>query len=116
MHGGRNSDTLDTCKFDKEIIVKIEFFTNPAALKVGSLVAGPSALTDIRLFGMIGTPLYEITEIVNRRVLWVKMHYAKLRRLSDGEVLKIDLNSPSDFFARSTPTDLRENWAQINPI
>ena len=97
--------------------MKLEFFTSPAVLKVGSFVAGPSALMEMRRFGKVGTPLYEITKIVNRRILWFRIHYAKLRRLSDGKMLKISLlDPPNDFFARSAPIDLQKDWAQIDQI
>ena len=94
--------------------MKITLFANVNDLKVGDQVAGPSALTDMRLFCKLGTPLYEVVSIVDWHFGWWKWHYAKIKRLSDGEVLKIDLNQPSGFFERSAPVDLRKDWAQIS--
>lgn len=91
--------------------MKIELFADTTELKVGDLVAGPSALVEMpQIVATLpcaseqsmrdeckkrGIPLYEVASIVNRRLLWMKWHYAKLRRISDGEVLKISLDPPA---------------------
>jgi len=83
---------LYMCNIDKEKVVKIELLADVKNLKVGDQVAGPSALTDLRLFGKLGTPLYEVIKSVNRQFAFWKWRYVKIKRTSDQKVLKIDLD------------------------
>lgn len=111
--------------------MKVMFFSDPC-LRVGDLATGfpsekefasllalPSGLTEVALRSAckkLGILLYEVVRVVRRCILFHRIDYCEVRRLTDGKVFRISLTGPPvEWLSRGKepPPDPRSEWLRL---